>query len=211
MLKPHWQKWQCRGTLRGFWKRQRKNKKMTSRDKPIHARTLTLVPDNSDLCGNTMDWQVVTAIVVTSRLSRPLTLLAVCLNHMYTLQRLQQLSSVMTREGCCSATRRCSLVMTDVSVYVFTHHCLCGWYNTLDNSLNYMPAAITPKESAFTVDAPKKTQKNTQLWHVRACIHFSFFYAFSSLKARHVILSHSKASSKVFWTTLALLLLLPAF
>lgn len=45
-----------------------------------HACTRTHEePDNTDSCGNTIAWQLVTAIVVTSKLSRPLALFSVCL------------------------------------------------------------------------------------------------------------------------------------
>lgn len=77
---------------------------------------------NTDLCGNTMAWQLVTAIVVTSTLSRPPALFSVCLCSMNMLQCLQQLSSVKATEGCCANTKECcSLVMADVSQQLRSH------------------------------------------------------------------------------------------
>lgn len=85
----------------------------------MHVHGCTHRPlDNTDLCSNTMAWQLVTAIAVTSKLCRPPALFSVCLYCKYTLQCLQQLSSVTATDGCCATTRCCSLVMTDKSLSV---------------------------------------------------------------------------------------------
>lgn len=94
----------------------------------MHVRGCTHRPlDNTDLCNNTMAWQLVTAIAVTSKLCRPPALFSVCLYCKYTLQCLQQLSSVTATDGCCATTRCCSLVMTDISLRVRVCMLLFMW------------------------------------------------------------------------------------
>lgn len=87
----------------------------------IHTHAHTHVPGKTDLCGNTIVWQLVTTIVAIFRLYRPPTLFSVCLYCMCTLQCLQQLSSVMATEGGCATIRCCSLVVKDISACLRLH------------------------------------------------------------------------------------------
>lgn len=100
------------------------------------------------------------------------------------------------------------LVMTDIWPCMCVCTLLFMWLITT-SYINDWTLCLTvnrPNECACTVDTHTRTQ-----WHISTHIHFSCLDVFWSHKAKCVILSLSILSSKVVWTTAALLFLLPAF